>query len=149
MDPMTSSVPSSPSLRLQPYTMFQEICLMLLRLVVGGVFIYAGIAKFAFWGSAPAGFTGGMLILMKFLSIVEPLGGAALILGFLTRWAGYGLAIIMVGAIVIMHFTMHTALFTGPQGIGLDYNFLLLAGSLALAAFSAGKWSADAKMHKV
>jgi uncharacterized membrane protein YphA (DoxX/SURF4 family) len=62
----------------------------------------------------------------------------------LTRWAAAGLAIIMVGAIFFARLTMHAGLFTTPQGTGLDYNLLILAGCIALTAFGAGDWSLDA-----
>jgi putative oxidoreductase len=118
--------------------------LLVLRLVVAAVFLYAGSAKWPFWSAAPEGMSGLLLNLMKFLSIVEPLGSVALVLGFLTRWAAAGLGIIMVGAIVFARLTMHTGLFTSPQGTGLDYNLLILAGCVALTAFGAGRWSVDA-----
>ena len=85
---------------------------------------------------------------MKFLSIVEPLGSVALLLGFLTRWAAAGLGIIMVGAIFFAKVTLRAGLFTTPQGTGLDYNLLILAGCIALVAFGAGGWSVDAIRKK-
>ena len=44
--------------------------------------------------------------------------------------------------------TLHAGLFTGPQGTGLDYNLLILAGCIALLAFGAGGWSLDAIRKK-
>jgi hypothetical protein len=72
------------------------------------------------------------------------LGSLALLLGVLTRWAAAGLGIVMVGAIFFTRFTLHAALFTTPQGTGLDYNLLILAGCIALIAFGADGWSVDA-----
>ncbi|EKD58346.1 MAG: hypothetical protein ACD_56C00146G0005 [uncultured bacterium] len=123
---------------------FQDASLLLLRLVVAAVFLYAGAAKWAFWSTPLPGMSDVMWNLTRFLSIVEPLGALALILGFLTRWAAAGLAIIMLGAIFILEFTMQTNFFTSPAGIGWDYNLLLLANCLALLSFGAGKWSLDA-----
>lgn len=85
---------------------------------------------------------------LKFLSIVEPLGSLALLLGVLTRWTAAGLGIIMVGAIFFARLTLHAGLFTTPQGTGLDYNLLILAGCIALIAFGAGGWSLDAIRKK-
>jgi putative oxidoreductase len=85
---------------------------------------------------------------MKFLSVVEPLGSLALVLGVLTRWAAAGLSIIMVGAILFARLTLHASLFTTPQGTGLDYNLLILASCIALIAFGAGGWSLDAIRKK-
>jgi len=128
---------------MRSYTKVQDAALLILRLVIAAIFLFAGHAKWAFWSTAPAAIPAGMLILLKFLSIAEPLGALALVAGFLTRWAGAGLAIIMVGAIFILHFTMGVSFFTMPQTPGLDYNFLILGGCIALAAFGAGRWSAD------
>jgi putative oxidoreductase len=128
----------------QRYTKSQDAALLVLRLVVAAVFLYAGSAKWPFWSASPEGMSSLLLNVMKFLSIVEPLGSVALVLGFLTRWAAAGLAIIMVGAIFFARLTMHAGLFTTPQGTGLDYNLLILAGCVALTAFGAGGWSVDA-----
>ncbi len=128
----------------QRYTKSQDAALLVVRLVVAAVFLYAGSAKWPFWSAPPEGMSSLLLSVMKFLSIVEPLGSVALVLGFLTRWAAAGLAIIMVGAIFFARLTMHAGLFTTPQGTGLDYNLLILAGCIALTAFGAGDWSLDA-----
>lgn len=133
---------------MQPYTRLQEAALVVLRVIVAAVFLYAGYAKWPFWSAAPGDMSAGMVNLVKFLSIVEPLGAAALVMGFLTRWAAAGLAIIMVGAIFFLRFTMQTGLFTTPQGTGLDYNLLILGGCIALMAFGAGGWSVDAIRKK-
>jgi len=90
------------------------------------------------------GMTPMMINLTKFLSIVEPLGGIALILGFLTRWAAGGLAIIMAGSLYFVYAMYWNGFFTGMNGVGMDYNVLLLTGSIMLAAFGAGCWSVDA-----
>jgi putative oxidoreductase len=133
---------------MQPYTRFQETALLALRVIVAAIFLYAGYAKWGFWSAAPEGMSAGMVNLVKFLSIVEPLGGVALVAGFLTRWAAAGLAIIMVGAIFFLRFTMQAGFFTTPQGAGLDYNLLILGGCMALVAFGAGSWSVDARVEK-
>ena len=130
----------------EPYTPVQELALILLRVVVAAVFLYAGTAKWAFWSAPMPGMSPLMHKLILFLSIVEPLGAVALLLGFLTRWAAAGLAIIMLGAVVVSRVTMHTPLFTGPQGAGLDYNFLLLAGCVALVAIEV--WAGARPMRR-
>lgn len=133
---------------MQAYTRFQETALLVLRLITAAIFFYAGYAKVGFWSAPPEGMSAGMVNLVKFLSIVEPLGGVALVVGLLTRWAAAGLAIIMVGAIFFLRFTMQTGIFTTPQGAGLDYNLLILGGCIALMAFGAGSWSVDAIWKK-
>jgi putative oxidoreductase len=133
---------------MQRYTKVQDTALLVLRLVVAAIFLYAGSAKWAFWSSTPQGMSIALLYDLKFLSIVEPLGSLALFLGFLTRWAAAGLGIIMMGAIFFARLTLHAGLFTTPQGTGLDYNLLILAGCIALFAFGAGSWSVDAIRRK-
>jgi putative oxidoreductase len=123
---------------------FQNFSLLVLRFVIAAIFLFAAYAKLAFWSAAPPGISPVMLNLIKFLSIVEPLGAIALILGIFTRLAATGLGMIMIGAIVILYFTMVVGFFTQPQAIGLDYNFLIFAGCLILMAFGAGKISIDA-----
>jgi len=127
---------------MQPYTKFQETTLVTLRLVIAIIFLYAAYAKFGLWSAAPEGLSGGMLNLMKFLSIVEPLGAIALIVGFMTRWAAAGLAIIMLGAIGFLQFGMGVG-FTTATGAGWNFPLAVLVGSLVLMAFGAGSWSID------
>ena len=134
---------------MQRYTKTQDTALVLLRLVVAAVFLYAGSAKWSFWSAPPDGMSVVLLNVMKFLSIVEPLGSLALVLGVLTRWAAAGLSIIMVGAIFFARLTLQAGLFTTPQGTGVDYNLLILASCIALIAFGAGGWSVDAIRRKV
>lgn len=132
---------------MKPSTKFQDTALLLLRISIAAIFLAAGYAKFGFWSALPAGMTAGTANLMKLLSIVEPLGGIALLAGFLTRWAAAGLAIIMVGAIFIMQFTMGVGFMTA-QGPGWSFPLLVLSGCLVLIAFGAGRWSVEATWKK-
>ncbi|TSC79380.1 MAG: Uncharacterized protein G01um101425_660 [Candidatus Peregrinibacteria bacterium Gr01-1014_25] len=129
---------------------FKDVALLALRLIIAAVFINAGYAKLMFWGPLPEGMTmsANMVYLTQFLSIVEPLGGIALAVGFLTFWAAAGLAVIMVGASYFVYFVMQSAFFTGATGTGLDYVLLLLAGCLVLMACGSGNWSVDAKWKR-
>ena len=132
----------------QPYTRAQNNALLVLRLVVAAIFLYHTSAIWPFWSVPPKGMSVMLLNVLKFLSIVEPLGGVALLLGVLTRWAAAGLGAIMVGAIFFGRLALHAGLFTTQQGTGLDYNLLILAGCVALIAFGAGGWSVDAIRKK-
>src|SRR5918998_1879072 len=116
----------------QRYTRSQDTALLVLRLVVAAIFLYAGSAKWPFWSAPPEGMSVVLLNVLKLLSIVEPLGSLALLLGVLTRWAAAGLGIIMVGAIFFGRLTLQAGLFTTPQGTGVDYNLLILAGCIVL-----------------
>ncbi|MGE3278370.1 MAG: DoxX family protein [Candidatus Altimarinota bacterium] len=124
-------------------TNYQNLSIIFLRLILGAIFIWAGYAKWFIWSAPMEGMTPMMIYLTKFLSIVEPLGGIALVVGFLTQWAAGGLAIIMAGSLYFVYM-MGASFFTGQTGTGADYNLLLLAGSAVLAAYGAGCWSIDA-----
>ena len=142
---------SFPLLPMHHTPKFQNAALLLLRLIIGAIFLFAGYAKLMFWsGTLPEGISmpAGMVYFMQFLSIVEPLGGLALIAGFLTFWASAGLAIIMVGAFCIVKFQMGAPFFTGAVGSGADYIVLILAGCIVLMAFGGGNYSMDKIMKK-
>ena len=118
--------------------------LLVLRLALGTVFLVHGGQKLFSMGmagttemlsrmGAPAAALTGPL-----LAIVEPLAGAALVLGLLTRLAGLAIAIDMLGAILIFH-RLHG--FFIPMGI--EFVMMLCASGLALAALGAGPFSVD------
>jgi putative oxidoreductase len=115
--------------------------LLALRLGVGVTFLVHGIQKSAMWKMQPsAQLPAGMLSILRLLSIVEPLGATAVLVGFLTQAAAAGLAIIMLGAIRLKAVQMHRH-FTGDGGWELD--FMLLAAAIALFISGAGKLSLD------
>lgn len=127
---------------------FQDASLLLLRVVIAAVFLYVGgYGKLFIWSTPPEGMPAGMVLFMKFLSIVEPIGALALIVGFLTRWAAAGLAVIMAGAVAFLRM-MGTNWFTGQTGSGIDYVLLILAGCVVLMTFGAGRWGVDAQWKK-
>src|SRR5207249_11891442 len=95
---------------MQPYTKVQDTALLVLRLVVAAIFLYAGSAKWPFWSALPEGVSVALLNVLRFLSIVEPLGSLAPVLGVSTRWAAAGLGISIAGAIVLSRPTVHAGL---------------------------------------
>ena len=129
---------------MQTYTTLQDTTLLILRVIIAAIFLYAAYVKLIFWSGTPEGVSAGMANLIRFLSIVEPLGALALFAGFMTRWAASGLAIIMVGAIYVTQFIMHIG-FATPTGPGWNFPLAVLAGCVVLVAFGAGQWSVDAK----
>jgi putative oxidoreductase len=115
--------------------------LFALRLGVGASFLAHGIQKSAMWKMQPsAQMPAGMLSILRLLSIVEPLGAVAVLVGFLTQPAAAGFAIIMLGAIRLKAVQMHRG-FTGDGGWELD--FMLLAAAVALFISGAGRLSLD------
>src|SRR5437762_10828226 len=127
---------------MQTYTKHQNIALLILRIITAAIFYVAAYFKFPFWSHAPEGISPFLLFTTRFLSIAEPLGATAVLLGFLTRWAAVGLIIILVGAICVSQFVYGIG-FVMPTSPGWNFPLSVLAGCFILVAFGAGEWSVD------
>ena len=115
--------------------------LVALRLSVGVTFLVHGVQKRAMWKMQPsAQMPAGLLSIIRVLSIAEPLGGLAVLTGFLTQLAAAGFVIVMLGAINLKARQMHKH-FTGDGGWELDY--ILLTTAIALVILGAGGISID------
>jgi putative oxidoreductase len=127
---------------------------LILRLTLGLVIFPHGAQKLLGWygGFGFSGtmdfFTGTMHLpwLIAFLVIIgESFGSIALLAGLLTRFTTVSLAVIMLGAITMVH--MPNGFFmnwSGKQtGEGYEYHLLVIGISLALLITGAGKWSVD------
>ncbi len=125
------------------YTKSQDAALLVLRVVLAVIFTHAAYPKLMFWSGTPEGISPGLAMLMKLLSIAEPLGSAAVLIGFLTRWAAGGLAIVVTGAIYVTQFIMHIG-FATATAPGWNFPFSILGGCIVLVTFGAGRWSVDA-----
>jgi putative oxidoreductase len=119
--------------------------LLVLRLVIGAIFLYHGMMKWQMSDLSP---------IMTILKYAEPLGGLALVLGALTQLAALGLAIIMLGAIYMKAsgFGQQALDFAGsfaPQGgTGWEFDLIILAGCVMLLIMGAGSMSLDALVMK-
>ena len=126
------------------YSSNVDAALLVLRLIVGLVFVVHGGQKlfvfglgnvagnFAKMGIPAASLTGPLV------ALVELLGGLGFIGGLLTRLSGLGLAIDMLGAIFFVHLAKG---FMAPMGF--EYPLTLLAVSAALMVTGAGRYSID------
>ncbi len=127
---------------------------LILRLTLGVVMFPHGAQKLLGWygGHGFAGtlgfFTDQMHIpwIVAFLVIIgESFGSVGLVLGLLTRFTAASLAVIMAGAVMMVHwphgFFMN---WSGKQaGEGFEYHLLVIGICLALILTGGGKWSAD------
>ncbi len=122
-----------------------DVGLTILRVATGVIFAAHGAQKLFVYGFAGVtGAFGGMGI--PFPGVVGPLtglveffGGLALIVGLLTRLAGFGLGVTMLGAIGIVHLASG---FFAPNGI--EFPLSLIAATAALVFTGAGQFSLDA-----
>ncbi len=130
-------------------TQWQALGITVLRVVVGIVFLMHGGQKLFIYGfSGVAGLMGQVGIPLPMVSAVvvtavEFLGGAALLLGVLTRWAAILLAINMLVATVVVHLR---AGFFMPNGF--EYPLTLLAANVALALAGPGEAAVDTALAK-
>ena len=112
----------------------KDVSILLLRIAIGAIFIAHGYMKWS--GFEPT------LTVMHILAIAEPLGGVAMIIGGLTRWAGLGLSIIMLGAIQTKFSGSGFAGFA--SGDKWEFDLLILAACIMVMTVGAGKWALDA-----
>jgi len=117
--------------------------------VVGIVFLAHGWQKlFGFGFHGVAGMFGGMGIPLPAVSavvvtLVEFLGGAALIIGLLTRWAAALNGFDMVVAILVVHLKNG---FLKPGGF--EHPLVMLAACIALVMLGPGSVSVDGALAK-
>jgi putative oxidoreductase len=127
---------------------------LILRVTLGVVMFPHGAQKLLGWFGGP-GFAGtmdmftqrmGIPAALAFLVIItESLGSLALIAGFLTRLAAFGIFCIMVVAIAMVHwpngFFMN---WSGKQaGEGFEYHLLVIGIAVVLMIWGAGRSSVD------
>lgn len=121
-----------------------ELAALLLRIALGTVFIAHGLLKvLVFTIPGTVGFfqSVGLPGFLAYVVIAaELLGGAALILGFLTRWAALGLAIIAFGA--ILPHAGNGWVFNNNGG-GWEFPLFLAITCLVQVLLGAGKFGLD------
>lgn len=115
----------------------------LLRLLVGVIFLYHGIMKFINLQGTMGFFANGVHIwgwLGVVVAVVEVVGGAMLILGLWSKWAAYGLGIVILGALILV-----TARF--PVAAGFERDILLLFSLIVIATSGPGRCAITNSEH--
>ncbi|WZP00006.1 DoxX family protein [Isosphaeraceae bacterium EP7] len=131
----------------------RDLGLLAIRLIIGVVFLYHGSQKLfgAFGGPGLAGFSGFLTSLgvpapgvnAVLAGSAEFFGGAAMVLGLLTRLA----AIPMVATMAVAILTVHSKGFNAATG-GMEYPLTLLVVVLGLGLTGAGGLSLDALLAR-
>jgi putative oxidoreductase len=130
---------------------------LILRLTLGFVMFPHGAQKLLGWFGG-FGFDGtmgfftqkmGLPWLITLLIIIgESFGSLALLAGLLTRFTAASLAVIMFGAITLVHlphgFFMNW--FGQQKGEGFEYHLLVIGIAAALLVTGGGKWSIDGEL---
>ena len=118
-----------------------DIGLLILRIVIGIIFIYHGLPKLLNSSKMSAGI--GMSATFIFiLGLVEILGGLGSIVGLYTQIAAIILSIVMLGAIYNKMFVWNVP-FSKSGVIGWEFDLMILGGILALLFLGSGNISID------
>jgi putative oxidoreductase len=117
---------------------------LVMRLGLAVVFIYHGLGKVSqetAWGTTWAGTSPQALPAAVQFAVAwgELVGGIALALGFLTRFAAAGIAVIMAGAIYLVHWRNGFDI----RNQGYEYNFTLLVLCAGVILLGGGTLSLD------
>jgi putative oxidoreductase len=117
---------------------FSDAALLLMRLLVGLVFVTSG------WSHAKDPVTRGKSIgvspgITRFLGLAEMAGGLGVAFGVLTELAALGLILVMLGAIQKKIFVWHTG-FWGKHSDGWHYDLLFVVMNLVIATTGGGRY---------
>ena len=126
---------------------------ILIRLIVGGVFLSEGIQKFLFPDALGVGrFTKIGIpapeVMAPFVGVCEIVCGVLFLLGLLTRFAAVTMMIDMLVAISTtkIPLLLHEGFWKMAHEARTDWAMLL--GSIFLLLVGAGAWSLDAKLTR-
>ncbi len=129
----------------------------ILRVTLGFVMFPHGAQKLLGWFGG-FGFDGTMgfftqkmgvpWLIALLVIIAESFGSLALLAGFLTRFTAASLAVIMLGAIMMVHapYGFFMNWFGQQQGEGYEYHVLIIGIAAALLFTGAGRWSVDGQI---
>ena len=143
---------------------YAGIGVALVRLVLGVLFFAHGYHKVIGFEDAGLGGAGGLANVVAFMTGMgmpvpvvymvafgEFLGGLALIFGFLSRFAAFGIMIIMIGAIFMVHLPgglfINWAL-SAEASHGFEYNLALVSMCWLILLAGPGRFALDNLIFK-
>ena len=129
------------------------------RIVLGVVFFAHGAQMALGWLGGP-GLQSTVRVFREHLRIPAPLavlavaaeflGGLGLIVGLLSRFAALSIAVVMIVALLAVHwkFGFFMNWYGEKQGHGIEYHVLVLALALAVMIKGGGAFSLDQVLHQ-
>jgi putative oxidoreductase len=132
--------------------------LTVIRVVLGVVFFAHGAQKMLGWFGG-AGLRETVRTMHEFIHVPVPLvylvvfaeffGGLGLIVGLLSRVAGFGIGVTMVSAIVMVHghYGLFLNWFGDRKGHGIEYHLLAVALAIAIVVRGSGAASLDRLLY--
>lgn len=135
-----------------------SIVALIARVALGVVILPHGLQKLlgmfgggGFSGTVDFFVSQGTPAAIAFLIIIcESFGALGLIIGFLSRLAAFGIGLIMLGAIFLVHlpngFFMNW--FGNQKGEGFEYHILAIGLALVVLIKGSGMWSVDGLIAK-
>jgi len=117
---------------------FTDIGILLLRLMVGVVFVSSGYSHLKD-PEARSKSIGMSKAFTVFLGMAEVAGGLGVAAGVLTQIAAFGLILIMLGAIQKKMFVWHTG-FWGEKSSGWHYDLIFVLMNLLIAFTDGGSY---------
>ena len=136
-----------------------DLVITIVRIVLGVVFFAHGAQKALGWFGG-AGLQSTVRTFREHLQIPAPLavlsvaaeflGGAGLIVGLLSRIAALGIAVIMIVALIAVHwkFGFFMNWYGDKQGHGIEYHILVLALTVAIMIKGGGAFSLDQILYQ-
>ncbi len=127
---------------------WKEYAPLLLRLVLGAIFIAHGYQKIQGGVDGVAGMLTDLgfplpMLFAVLLIVAEFVGGIFLVLGLMTHWTSKILAFVALVALVTVHL---------PNGFigkgGYEFILLIFVGCVSVMLTGAGKWALDSKLRK-
>jgi putative oxidoreductase len=117
---------------------FTDLGLLLMRLMIGVVFLASGYSHLKDPGTRGESIGVGQGFTL-FLGIAEVAGGLGVTFGVLTQLAAIGLILIMLGAIQKKIFVWHTG-FWGEKASGWHYDLLFVVMNLVILFTNGGAY---------